>query len=90
MDNSQTSQYLAEASSKIHQLAETGPQTGTSPFMSRERFASVVGLPVGVIVGMINKGYLPTVDVGRYSCVNVALLMRRCEEASLKLTLWDL
>ncbi|WP_240202093.1 hypothetical protein [Burkholderia sp. LMG 13014] len=58
-----------------------------SPFVSRERFAQLVGLPVGVIVGMINKGYLPTVDVGRYSCVNVALLMRRCGEASLKLSL---
>ncbi|MBU9628776.1 hypothetical protein KTE60_05695 [Burkholderia multivorans] len=58
-----------------------------APFVSRERFAQLVGLPVGVIVGMINKGHLPTVDVGRYSCVNVALLMRRCGDASLKLSL---
>lgn len=64
-----------------------GVLLGVGPFVSRERFAQMVGLPVGVIVGMINKGYLPTVDVGRYSCVNVALLMRRCGEASLKLSL---
>ncbi|NPT42131.1 hypothetical protein GNZ12_12545 [Paraburkholderia sp. 1N] len=72
------------------QLAESAQFVAPVPFMSRERFASVVGLPVGVIVGMINKGYLPTVDVGRYSCVNVALLMRRCGDASLKLSLWEL
>jgi len=69
------------------QLAEPSQFLAPAPFMSRERFANVVGLPVGVIVGMINKGYLPTVDVGRYSCVNVALLMRRCGEAPLKLSL---
>ncbi|MDW9228982.1 hypothetical protein C7S15_3582 [Burkholderia cepacia] len=60
---------------------------GVVPFVSRERFAQLVGLRVEVVVGMINKGYLPTVDVGRYSCVNVALLMRRCSEASLKFSL---
>jgi hypothetical protein len=60
---------------------------GAAPFVSRARFAEMVGLPVGVVVGMINKGYLPTVDVGRYSCVNVALLMRQCGGASLKLSL---
>ena len=64
-----------------------GAMVGVAPFVSRERFAQLVGLPVGVIVGMINKGYLPTVDVGRYSCVNVALLMKRCGDASLKLSL---
>lgn len=67
--------------------AADGGMLAVAPFVSRERFAQLVGLPVGVIVGMINKGYLPTVDVGRYSCVNVALLMRRCTDAPLKLSL---
>lgn len=42
-----------------------GVQSGAlmvAPFVSRERFAQLVGLPVGVIVGMINKGYLPRVS----------------------------
>ncbi|MBW9333850.1 hypothetical protein FEE59_10065 [Herbaspirillum sp. RU 5E] len=50
------------------------------PLVTRERFAEMVGLPVGVIVGFINKGYLPTVSIGKYSLVNVAAIQRRCAE----------
>jgi hypothetical protein len=34
------------------------------PLVSREKFSELVGLPIGVIVGFINKGYLPTVTIG--------------------------
>lgn len=51
-----------------------------SPLVSRERFADMVGLPVGVIVGFINKGYLPTVSIGKYSLINVAAIQRSCSE----------
>lgn len=49
-----------------------------TPLVSRERFAELVGLPVGVVTGFINKGYLPTVSIGKYSLVNLALLEKRC------------
>jgi hypothetical protein len=45
--------------------------------VSRERFAETVGLPLGVIVGFCNKGYLPTVSIGKYSLINVELLLNR-------------
>lgn len=52
----------------------------TPPLVTRERFAELVGLPVGVIVGFVNKGYLPVVSVGKYSLVNMELLRKRCIE----------
>lgn len=65
------------------QLAEPSQFLAKAPFMSRERRWSCGRSHRR----QINKGYLPTVEVGRYSCVNVALLMRRCGDASLKLSL---
>ncbi len=50
------------------------------PVVSRERFADLLGLPPGVIVGWINKGMLPTVTIGKYSLVNVELLRKSCLE----------
>lgn len=55
------------------------------PMMSREAFAAAIGLPVGVIVGFCNKGYLPTVSIGKYSLINVALLQKRCLEQGFSL-----
>lgn len=45
--------------------------------MTREHFANQVGLPVGVVEGWIDRGYVPTIVVGRYSLVNVALLTKQ-------------
>ena len=50
------------------------------PILSRERFAELTGLPIGVVVGFVNKGYLPTVSIGKYSLINVELLRKRCLE----------
>lgn len=47
------------------------------PYMTREHFANQVGLPVGVVEGWIDRGYVPTIVVGRYSLVNVALLTKQ-------------
>jgi hypothetical protein len=57
------------------------------PLVSRERFAELVGLPVGVIVGFINKGYLPTVTIGKYSLVNVEALRIKAAEKAQEFTL---
>jgi hypothetical protein len=48
------------------------------PVVTRERFAQMVGLPLGVITGWCNKGLLPCVSIGKYSLVNVSLLANRC------------
>lgn len=52
-----------------------------SPLVSREQFAQMLFgnvESVGVVVGMINKGYLPTVSIGKYSFINLALLQKKC------------
>jgi hypothetical protein len=63
------------------------PSSFTSPLLTRERFADLVGLPVGVIVGFINKGYLPTVTIGKYSLVNVEALRIKAAEKAQEFTL---
>lgn len=50
------------------------------PLCSRERFAEMCGLPVGVIIGWCNKGLVPCLSVGKYSLVNLELLRKRCLE----------
>lgn len=51
-----------------------------SPLVTRERFAELVGLPIGVITGFVNKGYIPTVPIGKYSLINLELLRKHCLE----------
>ncbi len=55
------------------------------PFLSRERFAAAVGVPVGVVVGWCNKGLVPTVLVGKYSLINVSLLQKQCLQKEFQL-----
>ncbi|MCS2609653.1 DNA-binding protein [Halomonas dongshanensis] len=50
----------------------------TVPTMTIERFSELSGLDEGVIQGHIRRGYLPTVKMGRYRMINVALLTARC------------
>jgi len=49
-----------------------------APLVTRERFADMCGLPIGVITGWCNKGLVPCVSIGKYSLINVALLQTRC------------
>ena len=48
------------------------------PVMTKERFAELVGVEVGVVRGMLDRGYLPATKVGRHRLVNVAALQARC------------
>lgn len=51
------------------------------PVMTKERFAELVGVEVGVVRGMLDRGYLPAVKLGRHRLVNVALLQKQCLES---------
>ncbi|MGP5309618.1 DNA-binding protein [Vreelandella alkaliphila] len=53
----------------------------TVPTMTIERFSQLSGLDEGVIQGHIRRGYLPTIKVGRYRMINVALLNAQCLSA---------
>lgn len=50
----------------------------SATLMSREKFADMIGIPVGVVVGWCDRGYLPVVPIGKYSLINVALLHKQC------------
>lgn len=50
------------------------------PVMERSRFAELVGVDVGVVTGWIDKGHLPTIKIGKYRLVNIALLVKECLE----------
>lgn len=50
------------------------------PLMSRVLFAQQVGVTEDTVTGWINRGYIPTVEVGRYRLVNLALLNKMALE----------
>ena len=52
-----------------------------SPVVTKERFAHLSGLTEGVIQGMIEKGHLPSVKIGRHRLINLVCLAASCEEA---------
>ena len=52
------------------------------PVMTREKFAEHSGLAEGVVQGMIEKGHLPSIKIGRYRLVNVAKLAKACQAAA--------
>ncbi|GGX14128.1 hypothetical protein GCM10011282_20310 [Undibacterium macrobrachii] len=59
-----------------------------SPLVSREHFAEMLfgsRESVGIVIGMINKGYLPTVSIGKYSFINLAILHKQCLEKEFSL-----
>jgi hypothetical protein len=38
----------------------------SATLMSREKFADMIGIPVGVVIGWCDRGYLPVVPIGKY------------------------
>lgn len=68
--------------SKPGQLIEQIPNV---PIMSRELFACLTGFSEGVITGWINRGYIPTFDIGRYSAINLELLRKMCLDKEFRL-----
>ena len=48
------------------------------PVMDRRQFALLVGLTIDTVEGMIERGYLPVIRIGKRSLVNLALLNQRC------------
>ncbi len=42
------------------------------PLISPERFAQLVGVEHGVIRGWMQRGYVPTYSIGKYTLINLA------------------
>jgi len=55
------------------------------PIMSRELFAQQVGVSLDVVNGWVNRGYLPTFEMGRYRLINISLLSKMTLEKEFSL-----
>lgn len=53
---------------------------GSIPVMTQERFSQLSGLTEGQVRGMIEKGHLPSIKIGKPRLVNVAALSREALE----------
>lgn len=62
-ENNQESTYSLDAS---------------SPVVTREKFAEITGLPIGVVRGQMDRGILPTLKIGKRRLVNLAKLTQDC------------
>lgn len=51
-----------------------------TPVMTQERFAQLTGLTEGQVRGMIEKGHLPSVKIGKPRLVNIALISQNALE----------
>lgn len=48
--------------------------------MTREAFAAAIGLPLSVLVAQCDRGYWPTLKIGKYSFINVELVRKSALE----------
>lgn len=56
--------------------------TAVAPLMTREAFATCIGLPVTVLVAQAERGYWPQITIGRRVFINVeAVRIRAAERA---------
>lgn len=53
----------------------------SSPFVTKRLFAESTGLTEETVRGMIDKGHLPSLKVGKHRLVNVALLTKAALES---------
>lgn len=49
-----------------------------APIMTKARFSEISGLTEETLRGMIERGHLPTLKVGKHRMINVALLTKEC------------
>ena len=50
------------------------------PVMDREQFATLTGLSHATVRGMIERGHLPTIRIGKRRLVNIAQLTKEAIE----------
>lgn len=61
--------------------------TAYSPLMTRQAFAQVVGLPVGVLVAQAERGYWPQITIGKRVFINVEAVRLLAAERAAEFTL---
>ena len=69
----------------VHQPATA--LSAAVPLMTREAFATAIGLPVGVLVAQCDRGYWPQVTVGKRVFINVEAVRASALERAREFTL---
>ena len=52
----------------------------STPLLSKQLFADLVGVSVRVVDGWITKVICPVIKMGRYSLINIAKVQQQCLE----------
>ncbi|KAB0541646.1 hypothetical protein F7P85_16785 [Kerstersia gyiorum] len=58
-----------------------------SPLVSREAFAHAIGLPLGVLIKQSERGYWPTVKIGKRIFINVEVVRIKAAERAAEFAL---
>lgn len=58
----------------------TIPSQAFVPVMDKTRFSELTGIDAGVVQGWIERGYIPTIKLGKHRLINMALLVNQCAE----------
>lgn len=69
---------VTKCTTVVNDMEEPSPIIVYSPLVTRERFSELSGLGEETIRGMVDKGHLPTVKVGKHRMINLALLNESC------------
>lgn len=57
------------------------------PVMTREAFANATGLPLGVLIKQSERGYWPTVKIGKRIFINVEVVRIKAAERAAEFAL---
>lgn len=63
------------------QNVTSSASVSAGPLVTKKLFSQLTGLTEETIRGMIDRGHLPTVKVGKHRMVNVALITKEALEA---------
>lgn len=74
-----------------HRPTESSPSIddirALPPLMSREKFAAHVGLPLGVLIKQSERGYWPTIKIGKRIFINVEVVRIKAAERAVEFVL---
>ena len=64
--------------SPIQEIQTSVQVVPSTPLVHPERFADLLGIERGIVQGWISKGYVPTIKIGKYNLINLALIHQQC------------
>jgi hypothetical protein len=65
------------------QSSKSAFQAIATPILSRVRFAEIIGVSEGTVIGWCNKGLIETFKIGKHSLINMEALRRQCDQRTL-------